>query len=87
MYVVLDRRLCKSQQSVCEKCFATHLRNEDFELADCAVSVNRQDRAELVFNIYDRDASFKSLVVKEENLKKALLSWISLWEEQSGVVI
>ena len=87
MYIVLNRGLCNKSPDVCTSCFATHIRSGDFAVADCIVSLDHQDRAELIFNIFDRDKSFKKLVVKEENLDKALQSWQALWEEQAGLVI
>ncbi len=87
MYIVLDRSLCKKPKDTCLRCFGGHVRNEDFATADCIVSLDHQDRSELVFSIFDRDQSFKNLVVKEENLKQALDSWIALWEEQAGPII
>lgn len=87
MYIVLDRSLCKKTLEACTSCFASHIRNGDFAVADCVVSQDYEDRAELIFDIFDRDKSFKKLVVKEENLEKALQSWQTLWEEQAGLVI
>lgn len=87
VYIVLNRGLCKKAPDACTSCFAAHIRSGDFAVADCFVSLDLQDRAELIFNIIDRDESFKKLVVKEENLDKALHSWQALWEEQAGLVI
>lgn len=87
MFIVLDRRLCAQKNDFCENCFSSHLRWENFNKSNCIVSIDLQDRAELVFNIFDRDDSFKRMVVKEENLDQALHSWFSLWEEQAGPII
>lgn len=86
MNVYLDRNLCK-RRAGCETCFASHLLSEDFQLADCALSVQDTQRAELVFRIRDRDDSLKTLVVKDENMNAALTSWVWLWEQQAGPII
>lgn len=73
--------------SACEQCFAEHLRTDDFESADCAVKITRDQRSELAFKIYDRDGSIKTLIVTAENRAGAMFSWMSLWEQQAGPVI
>src|SRR3990172_7298287 len=86
MYAVLDRRNCGHLQCICEPCFAEHLRRNDFDTAECVLSVRRDDRPESVFKIYDRDEIIKNLVITPENIDQALNSWISLWEQQAGPV-
>jgi hypothetical protein len=87
MYIVLDQSICKKYQKSCEKCFGDHIRKEDFNTAECIVSIDGQDRAALVFRIFDRNKRIKNLVVNGENLELALNSWIALWEQQAGLVI
>ncbi|MEX2143825.1 MAG: hypothetical protein WD740_04465 [Anaerolineales bacterium] len=86
MHIFLDRNLCNRWVG-CEACFANHLLSEDFNQADCVQNVVDTHQAELVFRITDRDHSFKTLVVKEENFNQALASWVWLWEQQAGPII
>lgn len=87
MQIILDRRLCNRRDPVCESCFANHLISDDFAQATCWLSTAETKRPEFIFKIYDRDQSVKTLVVKEENLLPALVSWTELWEQQAGPVI
>lgn len=87
MQVILDRRKCSHPQGHCDVCFGDHLAREDFNAADCCVMAHDDGRPEALFKIYDRDESIKTLVVKDENLGRALESWLHLWEEQAGVLI
>ncbi len=87
MQIILDRKLCNPLQRTCEPCFAEHLRRNDFEAANCAVTVRQTKRPEISFKIYDRDASIKTLIVTDENRIQALKSWMTAWEEQAGPVI
>lgn len=87
MLIVLDRNKCTSQDHACESCFANHLVQNDFQSAKCWQETGNTDGSDFVFKIYDRDQSIKSLVVKQENLMPALVSWIDCWEQQSGPVI
>jgi hypothetical protein len=87
MQVILDRNLCNRREFSCESCFADHLVHDDFANASCWKSAAQDKRPEITFKIYDRDESIKTLVVKQENLLPALVSWIELWEAQSGPVI
>lgn len=87
MQVILDRNLCKQRDLSCETCFANHLTQNDFPKATCYLSTKDTKQPGFVFKIYDRDESIKTLVIKEENLLPALVSWIQLWEQQSGPVI
>ncbi len=87
MLIRLNRNRCKSSDSKCEKCFAEHLLHKDFPKADCFISIDLQRRPELIFNIIDGDSREKLIVVKDENREKAMQSWISLWEEQAGLII
>jgi hypothetical protein len=87
MLIVLDRNRCTSQDHACESCFANHLVHNDFDKATCWQKTEDSQRSDFIFKIYDRDLSIKSLVVKQENLMPALVSWIECWEQQSGPVI
>ncbi len=87
MLIVLDRNRCTRQDYACETCFANHLVQNDFTQATCWLNTVDTERQEFIFKIFDRDQSIKSLVVKQENLMPALVSWIELWEQQSGPVI
>jgi hypothetical protein len=87
MQVVLDRSLCNRRDFYCETCFADHLVQNDFANADCWQTTDETQRPEFLFKIYDRDQSIKTLVVKQENLLPALVSWMELWEKQAGPVI
>ena len=87
MQATLDRRSCTRLPEICEQCFAEHLQTNDFETADCAVTVARNRRPEFTFKIYDRDGSIKTLIVTRENRSLALISWMALWEQQAGPVI
>jgi hypothetical protein len=87
MQVVLDRSLCNRREFSCEACFADHLVQNNFCEASCWKSSADPDRSEFLFKIYDRDQSIKTLVIKQENLLPALVSWIDLWENQAGPII
>ena len=87
MQVILDRSLCKRRDFSCETCFASHLVQNDFSQAACWLSTADTQRPEFLFKIYDRDQSIKTLVIKQENLLPALVSWMELWEQQAGPVI
>lgn len=82
MKVVLDRRYCNRWQASCEACFAGRLTHGNFDVADCALSVEDDARPEISFKIYDRDGSVKNLVVNAENAGEAYDSWLLLWKEQ-----
>lgn len=87
MLIILDRTRCTKEEHACETCFANHLVANDFSKATCWQSTSENDRPEFIFKILDRDQSIKKLVVNQENLMPALISWIECWEQQSGPVI
>jgi len=87
MQITLDRNLCSCRDHFCVSCFASHLVRNDFLKASCWLGSATPERPELIFKIHDRSQSVKTLVVKQENLLSALVSWMELWEQQAGPVI
>lgn len=82
MKVVLDRRYCNRWQASCEACFAGRLTQHNFDVADCALSVEDDAQPEISFKIFDRDGSVKHLVINAENAGDAYNSWLQLWKDQ-----
>jgi hypothetical protein len=87
MRVILDRSKCSRQPAACPVCFAGHLATGDFTSADCAMQSIENGRSEILFKIYERDGSIRSMVVNAENIAAVFDNWQLAWEVQAGPII
>ena len=87
MRVILDRTKCSRPLDECCRCFSSHLAKDKFASADCAIQCVENGRPEILFKIYERDGSIKSLAVNAENIAAVFESWQLAWEAQAGPII
>lgn len=84
MKIYLDRRSCNCWIGSCELCFSSNYLVDELRPNCCLLDIQDDDSQTRTFYVLDRDGTFKTLVVDQDNWADFYDSWQLSYERQAA---